>query len=408
VSGSPSHHFIQENREMMMRRPLVLASLACFASMTSPLFASHNRGTDDWVAIDINGVVTVTATTRWDKGAPLGGVDADRFGFDFFGCPANGTFVTLVPATGMRILRVPDAAVMYEWPASSFSLSATTVAVDTSNPDYDQRTQELVIPLGSFTPPPSPNVVAPPLLLPTGDYDLVWNDWARADGIQNLPPNPNCDSLDSGFGFRLRIHYDGTPHHGPQLGPSSNAAIVRGLDYSLSLNAIDADFDLLTYALVPTNPQSPDFGPLTQIPGLSVTPAGEVKIPGASTTGLLENAQGVPGADYLLRVRVADSTGMISEIDRLLDVVRGPAELTGDLIQSVQSLPVAKNVKKTLNNKLQVLLDAIDAQDLAAACEDLQKFIDQVVAYTNNKKLTRPQAAELLNQANAIGALLGC
>jgi len=84
-----------------MKHLRIIAWLACLAVGSSPLFAFHNRGNDAWIEISSLGVVTVTATTQWEKGTiGSSGVDSDRFGSTAFACEQNGSVVTLVPPTG--------------------------------------------------------------------------------------------------------------------------------------------------------------------------------------------------------------------------------------------------------------------------------------------------------------------
>jgi hypothetical protein len=295
--------------------------------------ASHSRNHDAWTDIWPNGVVTLNVTTRWSKGS-IGdptegsGVDPSRFGVSQFHCEATGDLITVSPPAGMHIVRVSDGSTVYTWPPDSFSLSATTVDIDTSSPFHDARSQILVIPLGSTA---AANQIVSPLNLAPGDYDIRWNDWSRVRGLQNLDPTDECGGLDDGYGFNVRFRWDGTANHGPSLAPV-NATVNRGLPYEQNVNAMDPDaVDTLLYTFAPLNPFYPDFGPQTQVPGLTLDSlSGMMTIPASATAGLLDNHFAEPAADYLVKVRIRDSRGAVSEREILLDVVDASGEAAAD------------------------------------------------------------------------------
>jgi hypothetical protein len=293
-------------------------------------WASHNRGNDAWTDIGSAGVVTLHVTTRWDKGT-IGesGVDSGRFGLARFQCPGTGQVITVDPPTAMRIVKVPEGFTMYQWPAGSFSLTGTTTAIDTLSPTFDARLQVLAIPFGSTS---TLNQIVAPLNLPFGDYDIRWNDWTRIHGLQNLDPTDECGGLDDGFGFNVRVHWDGTSNHGPSFGPI-NPTVARGLPYSQNVNAIDADGDPRFYVFASLNPSYPDFGPQSQVPGLALDSlTGQMTIPAGDTAGLLDNHFAEPSADDLVKVRVSDSKGAVSEREILLDAVPASAEAAGLMV----------------------------------------------------------------------------
>jgi len=287
--------------------------------------ASHHRGVDDWADISANGVVTLRATTRWTQGTvAASGVDASRFGMSVFPCDATGEPITVSPPVGMRLVRVSDGSTAYEWPANSFTLSSTTTTIDTSSPAYDARLQVLVIPLGST---PDPGQIAAPLNLAPGDYEIRWNDWSRVRGIQNLDPTDECGS---GFGFNVRIRWNGTANHGPALA-AVNTIVGRSAPYNQNVNATDPDGEPLSYAFAPLNPLYPDFGPQTLVPGLALDGlTGQLTIPASTTAGLLDNSFAEPAADYLVKVLISDTSGAVTQREMLLDVVPTSGEAAGD------------------------------------------------------------------------------
>ena len=299
--------------------------------------ASHHRGTDTWGDISATGVATLHVISRWSKGTvgdltSGSGVDSSRFGVGRFQCEATGDVIVVSPVAGMRIVRVLDGTTVYQWPSGSFTLASTTVAIDSSSPTFDARSQVLTIPLGSTT---DINQVNPPLNQQPGDYDIRWNDWTRVHGLQNLDPTDECGGLDDGFGFNVRVRWDGTVNHGPAFGPV-NSIVGRGQPYLQSLNAIDPEGGPLAYIFAPLNPFFPDFGPQTQVPGLTLdSPTGLLAIPGGATAGLLDNHFAEPAADYLVKVRVADVKGAISEREILLDAVSPSGEAAADASLSV-------------------------------------------------------------------------
>ena len=84
-----------------------------------------------------------------------------------------------------------------------------------------------------------------------------------------------------------------------------------------------------------------------------------------------------------------------------------PAQLVSNLQGTVTGFRLPKGLTTALNSKLNAVLDALDADDTAGACDSLQAFVNQVNAQTG-KKLTAGQAASLLTQAQNIESTLGC
>jgi len=279
--------------------------------------ASHFRGADMWATIDSNGVIKLTTRTRWREGVapfPFAGVDSSRFGLTNFNC-ANGSSASLTPAVGLRAVRASDGATVYTWPANSFGLDATTTATDTSHDGYAERTQVLTIPLGGVS---ASGQINSPLGLPYGSYDIIWNDWSRIRGIQNIAPTDDCGGLNSGFGGRVRVIWNGTTDGGPNLSATFLPLVPRGFDYSQNLNAFSPRGRSLLYRLSPLSPYYPVFGPVTQVPGLSLDPTGQVRIPASSARTLLDNYYGEPAGAYVISVEIEDSAGWISKRDGLL------------------------------------------------------------------------------------------
>ena len=288
--------------------------------VSQDVLASHFRGGDMWATVDANGVVTVTVRTRWRKGAepfPFAGVDSLRFGISVFGCG------TLSLATGMRLVRVSDGATVYTWAPGSFNMFLTTVSTDTSDPDFTERVQRLVVPLGATNSTDPLHQIAPPQNLAQGSYELVWNDFARVDGIRNS--GPFC-SEETAFGLRTRFIYDGTANATPRFDSVVAAGVPRGFEYEENLNAVDPDGDSLAYTFaplaVPSASPFPDYGPVSRVPGITLDQFGTVRIPDSFTPLLFDNVvQPASRADYFDKFVVTDSRGAFAERDVMYDAV---------------------------------------------------------------------------------------
>ena len=314
-------HFVKKLASLTL-----LTALAVLAA-ASQTFASHYRGGDIYATIDANGVVTIIATTRWRKDAGTFGIDPTRFGATSLNpftsiCTATNFSPPAGQTGGFRIIRVSDGAVMASLPTTAFTLAATTIATDTTPANYNQVTQELKLPLGTTA---VTGQISLPLNLANGTYDLVWNDWSRIVGIQNIDPTDPCGGNNSGFSLSTRVIKNGTANGSPQVNSSFAPIVVRGLDYSQNLNASDPNNDSIIYQFAggtPPNALYPDFAGVSRVPGLTLSQTGQLEIPAASTTPLLDNAYNpTSGGDYLMKVEMIDSKGAISQRDALIDVV---------------------------------------------------------------------------------------
>jgi hypothetical protein len=88
-----------------------------------------------------------------------------------------------------------------------------------------------------------------------------------------------------------------------------------------------------------------------------------------------------------------------------------PAEGIQKLIDTINSLPIDKGTKTSLNgplhNAINLLTDNNPNND-GAVCGKLDSFISQVNAKEANGQLTSQQAADLRQQATAVETSLGC
>jgi len=78
-----------------------------------------------------------------------------------------------------------------------------------------------------------------------------------------------------------------------------------------------------------------------------------------------------------------------------------------DLIEMVKSFNLPEGIENSLLTKLNDALAAIDASDIATACNCLSSFINECEGQSG-KKLTEEQANQLINSAKQIQAELGC
>ena len=288
---------------------------------TTSFLDSHNRGVDASASISSAGVVTLTVRTRWRKGVapfPFAGVDSARFGLTALFCPFDSVTRSYFPPIGLRVVSAATGATVFTVPTNAFSLNGTTVATDTSNPSFNERTQALVIPLGTT---PAAGQINSPLNRAFGLYDIEWTDYNRVRGIRNLDTE-SCAAAPDGrpYGFRVRANFDGAANGGPAPASDVLPFVARGQDYSANLNVSDPDGDSIFYRLV-TGQFSPTYGPISLVPGLTVNQFGQLRIPASQTSGLLDNLFSEPAGDYLVKVEIEDSRGSISVRDFLLDAV---------------------------------------------------------------------------------------
>jgi len=146
--------------------------------------------------------------------------------------------------------------------------------------------------------------------LPQGTYILYQSSFARISGLANVGA--------SSFSYETVVHFNGTANSSPSINSSVVTGVAKGFDYSQNLNASDPDGGPLSYQLI-TNAGSPDYGPTSQVPGMTIDSTGQILIPAASTALLVDNQTG----DYVFKVRITDSSGSHTDRDVMLDVVTG-------------------------------------------------------------------------------------
>jgi probable HAF family extracellular repeat protein len=84
-----------------------------------------------------------------------------------------------------------------------------------------------------------------------------------------------------------------------------------------------------------------------------------------------------------------------------------PARRIANLLATVEGLGLPDGIETSFVTKLEHALAALEAGDTATACSDLQDFINHAEAQSG-KKLTVSQAGQIIAEAAAIRAALGC
>ncbi len=233
--------------------------------------ASHFRGGFMTASIAADGTVTINAETLWRTNAV-----------------SRVTFV--------RILNFPSRTTAI----SSISVSSSTVtSTDTSDPSFTRTVQQFSTSLSS---------------LAMGSYIIRWDSCCRISGIANAP--------ESSFSLETVVHFDGTANSAPNILSSVITGVAAGFEYSQNINATDPDSTPLSYKFL-VGATSPDFGPSSQIPGITVSTVGAIKIPATNTADLQVTNTSNPAGDYVFKVRITDSSGAYTDRDALLDVVTG-------------------------------------------------------------------------------------
>lgn len=98
--------------------------------------------------------------------------------------------------------------------------------------------------------------------------------------------------------------------------------VGRGLEYTQNLSAFDPDGESLAFEFSALNPGTPDYAPTSRLPGGTLDQFGNFRIPADSTSALQDNTIPLsPGADYMEKFVVRDSSGAFSERDIMIDAV---------------------------------------------------------------------------------------
>jgi hypothetical protein len=79
-----------------------------------------------------------------------------------------------------------------------------------------------------------------------------------------------------------------------------------------------------------------------------------------------------------------------------------------DVIAHIDDLPLSERQKQSLISKLNAASDAINRENLTAACNQLEAFINQVSALAQSDELDQATATRLIDEAQAIETTIGC
>ena len=232
---------------------------AMAVAMTGTAQASHFRGASFIPSVDANGLLTVTSTTFWRKGA-------------------TNAITPTVSGLG--------------------SLSQQSSSIDSSDSRFDRRV-----------------AVYTRQLTGAGTYDISAADCCRVVGIRNSVGN-SSDSWE----MNSRIVWDGSTANTPISFDFATVQpnVQRGNTYVQSLNAVGGPGITLTYDNVLNDNAD---GTYTQTPGFTInTSTGVMTIPAADTAGLTDNPSN-PGADYIFSGNIKASDGSFVEYDWLWDAV---------------------------------------------------------------------------------------
>lgn len=247
-----------------VRRAVIVAGL-WFAAAAAE--ASHFRGASASYTISAAGVVTVDCFSVWRSDAVGGAAFQMRTG------PGGGGTLLGTFTTSSTINPYSTGT---EFGGGGFTVVRQTFTFNLASPAR-----------------------------PSGFYYARWTSCCRVAGINNAP--------ESTWAIELKIAYTaGQASAGPTMIPATIDIIGRGFDYNQNLNSTDPDGTPVAYQFI-TGAVSPDFGPSSSIPGISLSSIGTVSISAANTASLALGR-------WVYKVRVTDGSGATAERDVLVAV----------------------------------------------------------------------------------------
>ncbi len=167
-----------------------------------------------------------------------------------------------------------------------------------------------------------------------------------------------------------------------------------------------ASFDVTvndTQAPIAIAPPDPDVN-ATGPAGATVdfTVAASDNCPGVSVASVPASGSTFPIGDTTVTVTATDASGNFSGTSFVVHVA-GADEQLADLQQAVVGVGPGQSLVK----KVEAISQAFAAGDIAAACDRLQAFGNEVAAHSG-KKIDESTAAALLADADRIADVLGC
>ncbi len=271
-----------------MNKFAIAIAAAVLLSATGKSEASHFRGAAMVPEINSSGLLTVTVTTFWRKGA---------------------TSVPFVTLSG----------------AATGGMSTASNTVDTSDPRYDRRTTVFTRQLTSAN---------------TGTIDMTYSSCCRVDegGVANW--------TESSWTMNSRIVYNGSATKPIDFSFGAiQPEVNRNGSYSDNLGAVSPDGLTLTYN------QNLNDNINSQAPGFSInTTTGELTIaagsPGAADYADHHQSQNA-GADAAFSGNIIASNGSFVEFDWMFDGVDGATNTAPTVQNAATSATVGQTVSHT-------------------------------------------------------------
>ncbi len=268
-------------------RILVLTSIA-FALLSGSASATHFRGISTSYTVGDSGLLTVEAFSVWRSGlisTPFFRLYTSPGGIGLIG---NLTTTFMDVGTGMEL------------GGASFTVRRS---VHTFN-------------MAALTP---------------GTYYARYQSGNRVAGINNAPEGT--------FASEVAVVFNGTGpgtgNSGPTMIPATIDIVSRGFPYEQNLNSSDPDGTPVNFQFL-VGAGAPDYGPTSQIPGISVDTIGTVSISGASTASLALGR-------WVYKIRATDGNGATAERDVLLVIEDSTPMNNPPVLAPIGSKTVAVN-----------------------------------------------------------------
>lgn len=178
------------------------------------------------------------------------------------------------------------------------------------------------------------------------------------------------------------------------IGPTVSAGTLRIITGSVPDATVGVFYSVTITAAGGVPPYTWSYSPSRNFP---FAIAGDT-ISGTATTA----------GSYVVGVGLTDAVGSFVLGSFSLTVnPKSAADQITDLAVLVVSFNVKQGIGKSLDAKLQNVIDALDGGSALKACDQLRAFINEVRAQSG-KAITAAQATQLIAAANQVRATLGC